>query len=83
MWTTYGMAAPQRVEFVSDSRKGMAIIKYRGSQPSVPRDTLFESESEAWLSLCVKAAADMEYLHRKLDYLHREHRKACQREETA
>jgi hypothetical protein len=82
MWTTFGTAAPQRVEFVKDSRPGMAIIKYRGCQPSVPKDTLFATESESWLALCAKAAADMELLHKRLDYLHREYDKAKKREEA-
>ena len=82
MWTIYGMAAPQRVEFVRDSRLYSAIVQYRGGQISLPKDTLFELESEAWLSLCDKAAADMECLHRKLDHLHREHKKACKQEKS-
>jgi len=76
------MASPQRVEFVENSRPGMAIIKYGGCKPSVPKNTLFATESEAWLSLCSKAAVDMELLHKRLDYLHREYDKAKSREES-
>ena len=80
MWTTYGMASPQRVEFVEDSRPGMAIIKYRGCQPSVPKDTLFATESEAWLALLNKAQADALKMQERCDYLHREMTKARKRE---
>jgi len=82
MWTTFGTAAPQRVEFVKEERRGTTMVLYRGSNASVPNDTLFATASESWLALCAKAAADMELLHRRLDYLHREYEKAKKREEA-
>jgi hypothetical protein len=82
MWTTFGTAAPQRVEIVEEMPRGTTMILYRGSNASVPSDTLFATETEAWLAMCAKAAADMELLHRRLDYLHREYDKAKEREES-
>lgn len=80
MWTTFGTASPQAVEFVKAGRPGNSIVRYRGDEVSIPDSTLFESESAAWLALYSKADADCHALMQRCNHLFAEYGKAKKRE---
>jgi hypothetical protein len=81
MWTTFGTAAPQRVEFVEEKQRGTTMVVYRGSTASVPSDTLFAVESDAWLSMYSKADAEITQLYKRSASLYREFCEALKREQ--